>query len=149
MAEQFGFQHLGRDGGAVDGDEQGFVAGRELVDGLGDQFLAGAGLADNQRCRLFRRDLINRLLDPADGFALADQMLAAGRDLFAQELVLDLEAADRQRAIDGDLQGFQIERSQDVVGGAKFHGGDGRRDLALCGDDDDRYLQSVFTHGFQ
>ena len=45
MAEEFAFEELLGDGGAVDGDEILPAALAVMVDGAGDEFLAGAALA--------------------------------------------------------------------------------------------------------
>ena len=48
MAEQLGLDQVRGDGAAVDGDEGAPAPGAGLVDGAGEQFLAGAGLALDQ-----------------------------------------------------------------------------------------------------
>jgi hypothetical protein len=45
VAEEFGFYEGCRDGGAVDGDEGAFFSWGIVVQGLGDELLAGAGFA--------------------------------------------------------------------------------------------------------
>jgi hypothetical protein len=45
VAEQLALQQLLRDGGAVEGQEGRLGTGAVLVDGAGDQLLAGAALA--------------------------------------------------------------------------------------------------------
>ena len=48
MAEQLALQQVLGERAAVDADERAVAARAELVDRLGDQFLAGAGLAQEQ-----------------------------------------------------------------------------------------------------
>ena len=48
VAEQLAFQQALAQGAAVDADERAARGGAEAVDGLGDQLLAGAGLAQQQ-----------------------------------------------------------------------------------------------------
>ena len=50
VAEEFGFHQGFGDGGAVDGDEGLFVADAFVVDGLGDEILAGAAFALDENC---------------------------------------------------------------------------------------------------
>ena len=47
VAEQLGFDELGRDGSAIQSDESVFVARGFFVDGAGDEFFAGAGFAED------------------------------------------------------------------------------------------------------
>jgi CDI toxin RNase A-like protein len=48
VAEQLGFQQAGGDGGTIDFDEGAVATGAEVMDGAGDQFLAGASLAGDE-----------------------------------------------------------------------------------------------------
>ena len=48
MAEEFTLEERAGDGGAVERDEVFLPPVRALVDGAGDQFFAGAGLAQQQ-----------------------------------------------------------------------------------------------------
>ena len=78
MAEQLALDELAGDGGAVEGDERGVGARREVVDQAGDELLSGAGLAEHQDAQLGGRDPLradNRL---AKRQILADQHLGGG-----------------------------------------------------------------------
>ena len=48
VAEEFGFEQARGNGGAVDLDESAFAAGTEVVNRARDDFLAGAGFAEDQ-----------------------------------------------------------------------------------------------------
>ena len=90
MAEQFAFQKIFRQGRAVDLDE-GFVGpGACLVDGPGDQLLAGAGLAQKQGGGPAGRHLVDVVVHILDPFALADDvvLVVAAAQLFLEQQVL-------------------------------------------------------------
>ena len=78
VAEQFAFQQGFGDGGAVDGDEGRFGAVAVLVDGAGDEFLAGAGLAADEHVDGLGGDAANFLVDGLHGAAVADEGVARG-----------------------------------------------------------------------
>ena len=48
VAEEFGFEKTTGNGGAIDFDEGAIAARAEIVDGAGEEFLAGAGFAEEQ-----------------------------------------------------------------------------------------------------
>jgi len=48
VAEQFGFEQAAGNGGAIDFDEGPVAAGAEIVDGAGEELLAGAGFAEEK-----------------------------------------------------------------------------------------------------
>lgn len=60
VAEKFTGQKLRIQGGAVYLDEQTVAAAAELMDGLGNQFLAGAGFAENQHGAVGLGHLLDR-----------------------------------------------------------------------------------------
>ena len=51
VAEQLAFEQAFGQGPAVDADVGAALAGAQVVDGAGDEFLAAAGLADDQHAR--------------------------------------------------------------------------------------------------
>ena len=69
-AEQLALHEPGRQRGAVDLDHHVAPARAEPVDGLGDEFLAGAGLAANEHRGIRGRDLLHLAQDLLDGGAL-------------------------------------------------------------------------------
>ena len=76
VAEQFAFQQGFRDGRAIDGDERRVGAVAVLVNGAGDQFLAGAGFAANQHGDRLGGDAADFLVDGLHGAAVADDGVA-------------------------------------------------------------------------
>ena len=67
VAEQFALEQLGGYGTAVDRHEWACSARRSLVDGARNDFLAGAGFAQNQYVAVEFGDLANQAIDLADG----------------------------------------------------------------------------------
>ena len=65
VAEQLALQQVLGDGGAVDGQERRLGPQAVLVDGAGDQLLAGAALAGDQDGDVLGRDAADRLVDLA------------------------------------------------------------------------------------
>ena len=64
-AEQLALDERARDGGAADADHRPVMARTEVVDRLGEHFLAGAGLAEQQHRGRRRRDLLDLRERPA------------------------------------------------------------------------------------
>ena len=74
VAEEGGFEQVGRDGAGVDGDE-GLVAARRVgVEGLGDELFAGAALALDEDGGAAGRDLGDEVEEAQHGLALADDV---------------------------------------------------------------------------
>ena len=59
VAEQLGFDQVGRNGGAIDSDKWFVAARAAVVNRAGNQLLSRAGLAQNADPRLARRDTID------------------------------------------------------------------------------------------
>ena len=64
-AEQLAFDERGGDRRAVDADHRPLTAGAQIVDGLGEDLFAGAGLAEQQDGGGCRRDLFDLRQSPA------------------------------------------------------------------------------------
>jgi hypothetical protein len=75
VAEEFAFEQAGGDGGAIHFDKGVVVARAEIVNGAGDEFLAGAGFAVNE----------NGGIGGTDGFEFFQNFLERGA--FADDLV--------------------------------------------------------------
>ena len=73
VAEQFGFDQIGRDRAAVDRDERLFRAAAHLVDRAGDQFLSGSAFADHQNCGIGGSDFLDHLIQGLHRFGRAVQ----------------------------------------------------------------------------
>src|SRR5262249_47601904 len=90
VAEQLALQEAGGDGGAVELDEGAVAARAEVVQGAGDQLLAGAGLAADEDGGAGGGDGLDLFQDPAEGGAVADDLpeVVLGADLLLQVEVL-------------------------------------------------------------
>src|SRR5262245_3029181 len=75
VAKQLGLDEILWNGGAVDLDERALRALAVVVDGVGDQLLAGAVLALNEDVCLARRHAFNQLEELLHLLALADHVL--------------------------------------------------------------------------
>jgi len=79
MAEEFGFHEGFGNGGAVDGHEGAFRAVAAVVNGLGDEVLAGAAFSLNEnRCGFTGGDLVDELHQLGDFARDADDIVIAG-----------------------------------------------------------------------
>ena len=72
----------------MDGDEFGLVPVAEAVDGVGDEFLAGAAFALDEDGGAGGGDLLDRVEDLVHGGGIADEALQA--EVFL-DLLLELE----------------------------------------------------------
>jgi hypothetical protein len=79
MSEEFGFEKAGGDGSAIHFDEIASPARAEFVDGAGDNFLAGAGLAADENSGAGRRDGFDLREDVAEAAAAANYGVKKGR----------------------------------------------------------------------
>ena len=82
-AEQFGFDQVGRDGGAVQRDKGPAGPFAAQVQAAGDHFLAHAGLAQQQHRGLAQGHLVDQCAGPAVHRRLADAVELAGFNLQA------------------------------------------------------------------
>jgi hypothetical protein len=72
MAEEFAFEDLRRERGAMHGDDVRLGPTAEIVNGAGDEFLAGAAFAFDQDGGTGGCDLLDRLDDGLHHFGLAE-----------------------------------------------------------------------------
>ncbi len=77
VAEEFVFEGGFVEAGAVEGDEAFGAAAGVLVEGAGDEFLAGAGFAEDEDVDIGGGDLGDELEDALDGGGLADDAVDA------------------------------------------------------------------------
>ena len=121
VAEKLGFEQAGGNGGAVDPDESAFAARAEIVNGAGDDFLAGAGFAEDQDGGGGGSGELDLGESAAKDGAFADNFVEAefGADFFLEiklfdgELVLeriDLLEGEGIFEGDGDLRGDLLEQ---------------------------------------
>ena len=130
MAEEGGFKQFGGHGAGVDGNERLVLARRVGMDGLGDEFLAGAALAADQH----RGVGGSNALDPIQHAAFDLLDFTEWREVFAARILgqFQLDLAVRREAFAqvrvGD-DGKAAKQAGDVVG---FAGGDERDGALPC-----------------
>src|SRR5712671_121383 len=77
MAEQFAFEQVRGDGSAVDRNERALLAPAVIVQGAGHQFLARAGLAEDENDGVAVRSKPDRFLHAPHRLARSDQRAVA------------------------------------------------------------------------
>ena len=123
VPEQLALENAAGQGRDVERDERLALAGAVLMQGPGDQFLAGAAFALNQHGAVGRRDELERLDDLVHLGAGADHPLEA--ELFVEPAVEFGVAADQphagRRLLHGGPQLVDIERLGEIGVGAVLH----------------------------
>src|SRR5262245_61289850 len=111
MAEQFGLEEVFREGAAVDGDEGGELAEAVEVQRLGDEFLAGAALAEDQNRAVGIRDALDHAEDGLHFRGAADDLteLIFFLELFTEVNVFGDGLVVREGALDGELELIELE----------------------------------------
>ncbi len=139
VAEELALQQVLGDGGAVDGDEELLGARAVLVDGAGDELLAGAALAGDEDGGVGRRDLPDGLVDALHGGRGADDGLVAldRGDLIGHDDFLAHGAGGVEGAAEEVLELGDVEGLEDVIVGAELHRLDGGLRGAVGGHHDD------------
>ena len=140
VAEQLRLEQVLLQRGAVDLDEVAPGAQRVVVDGAGDQLLAGAGLAADQAGRVALGDLLHHRQHRLQRAAGADDAVEVVDVLLGVAQVLDLvlEAAVLEGLLDLELHLLDLERLLHVVEGADLHRLDRGVDRAERGHQDHR-----------
>ena len=136
VAEQFAFQQRFRNGRAVDGDEGRVGPIAVLVEGAGDQLLAGARFTADEHVHRLGSDTANLLVDGLHGGALANQGVPGGAG-FAQENGFGHEAIAGHRPADQIEQPRHVERLEQIIVRAEFRRLNGRFSSAEGGNEDD------------
>ena len=139
VAEEFAFEQIFRDGGAVDFDEGAGGAVRVLMDGVGDEILADAAFAAEENGGIRGSDALDERENGLHFFAAGDDIVVviALAEGFAESAVLFTEAVGVEFLANDEDEFGKGERLQDVVARADFHGFDGGFDRAVSGHDDD------------
>src|SRR5262245_30513912 len=126
VAEQFGFDQLFRQGGAVDLHQLLFGAERIEVDGVSDQLFSGARFADDQHVGVAFGDAFDRLIDHLHRFRRAnDARIFAALDVAAEALRFAEEPAPLQRLVGQQQNLVALERFFDKIispGLRRFYG---------------------------
>ena len=139
VAEQLALQQRLGNGGAVDGDERLVGAVAVLVEGAGDEFLAGAGLAADQHRDRGGGHPADFLVDVLHGAAAADEGETGGAG-FAQLHRLGHALGVRHGGGDQVQQFLGLERLEQILEGAELGGLDGGFGGAVGGHHDDGQL---------
>src|SRR5262245_15966892 len=146
MAEQLRFKELHWQRRAIDFDEWGGLSWPTKMQGTGDQFFAGAGLAANEHSRRFARDQIpfrldqypNTFAQPLHWGRVADKLIEAAAISFARIEVRQcaLQLLLAERLVDEDFELAENDRLHKVVVGACLHRIDRSLHAAVSGDAD-------------
>ena len=140
MAENFALHQGLWNCGTIDGNEGLGGARRKLVNGAGDNFLAGAGFAGDQHGSGTGRGHFDDAHDVLHGLGIADEI---AESTGIAQLALQNEeplfvASLAEGAIEKSAKDWALQRLFDVPEGAGFDGGNGAFLAALAGDDDGR-----------
>ena len=152
VAEQFAFQQVFRDGGAIDRDKRGFGARAVLVDGAGDQFLARAGFAPDEHGDGLGGDAADFLAHVLHRAAGADEGRSALGWGVGQGHGFTHEAAGIHGAMQHADEGRHLERLLQVIVSAELGGLDGGLNRAVRGHQHDgqaRLSVVKLPHEFQ
>ena len=139
VTEEFGFQEVFGDGGAVEGHEGCLGAGAVLVDSAGDEFLAGAGFSSDEDGDVLGGDATDGFVDFAHGgTGTEDGAVAVGlRGRLGDDGGGAHASADFEGFGNDESHLAEIERFEEVVEGAKLHRFDGGVGGRGAGDEDD------------
>jgi hypothetical protein len=140
MAEQLVLQDRRAEAGAVHRHQPGLAPAAVVVDGPGDQFLAGPALPLDQHRDVAGRHLARGLDDLAHRRAGADDPFKPRdvHELLAQGLVLPLERIPLDRPVHLRAEVLQVERLFDEAVGPLVHRLHGGADVAVGGHKDYR-----------
>lgn len=135
MAEDFRFHQLSRDRATVDGNEGGGAAFALFVDGLGTDFLTGAGFSRDEYGGLGVGGGFDNPIDCLHGKGLADEtgIAFAGPGLDIHHHLGQLLTF--QGVIDRNPQAVRVEGFDDEIIGTRAHGFHGDIDGTVGGDD--------------
>ena len=138
MAEQFALENVLAERRAVEGHEGLALAGAVLMDCLGHEFLAGAGLPLDEHRGVGRGDPLETLDEGEHLCARSDDALKAKLlvEAAVEFEVLPLEAHASGGLLDGRPQVGEVERFLQVGKRSLLHRGDRRGDGAMAGHHD-------------
>ena len=134
VAEQFAFQQMLAEGGAVDGQHRPIAAGGGGMDGAGDDFLARAAFAadhDGGAAASHQLDLAFHL--GHDRAGSHERARSGGLGHAAQGLVFLEQSAVLQGAVDEQLDLVPVEGLLNVVVSSELHRLDGGGDAGESG----------------
>ena len=136
-AEQLGLEQVLRNGRTVNSDEGVLRTRTEVVQGPREQFLAGAGLAEQKRRHIGWRDLLDHAADMQHALAGSDDAIEWRMAVVGEQPpVLVLEIGNVESPRDEQLQRIGIDRLLIKIVGTKPNRFDGVVLVAVAGDDD-------------
>ena len=138
-AEKLLLHALRRHGGGTQRNEGAIGAKRQRMERPCSQLLARPHGAGDQHAAVGGRDLLQQLPQLPHGVRTAQQ-LGVGSCFALERLIFPLQAEGFERAADNQQQTVRLEGLLDVLVGTALDGCDGRFDIAVAGDDDDRNL---------
>ena len=144
VAKQFAFQQLGTERGTVNDDELRLGAAAEIVDRMGDEFLAGAAFSLHQHGGAGGSDLRDGLEDALHRDGLPEDTVEGITifDLTFQRGVFQLQLAAAESTFDEEIQRFKVQGLGDKVPRPPLHGLHGGIHAAVGGHhDDDRSMR--------
>ncbi len=149
VAEELGLEQRLGHGPAVDGHERARRPRARVVDGLGDDLLAGAGFALDEERGVGRRDPLHEVEHRVHGRRMRDQagQAVALPELRAQVLVLAAKRARRQRVVDAVIELVRLLALLEVVEGAEADRFLGRLPLRVRGEQDHLGRSRVVLRG--
>jgi hypothetical protein len=139
VTEEFGLEQRFGEGRAVGDDEGAVLARAVVVEGAGDDVLAGPGLAGDEHGAVGGRDLGDELHDLAHAGRGADHVADAvpGLEFGAEPAGQVDEVLAFERAGRGDQELRRADGFFEVVEGPELDGFDGRLDRGVSRDDED------------
>ena len=155
MAEEFGFDHFRGQRPHIDRHIGRLILTTDGMDGPGHQFLAGAGLADDQHRIGFMGNGLDQGIEAEHGRMAADQAVKAGAALpGGGQLLLQATVFQHQLPpLDGPRQGGQddvlVHRLLEKIVGPFLDRLHRQADIAVPGDQDHRQIGILLQNPFQ
>ena len=142
VTEEFAFEELFGDGGAIDSEERLGAAIRVVINGAGDKFFAGAAFAGDESGGIGGGQLTDNFEHLLHALATANDALFVVFG-FEKRLIRD-DLLHVTRGLEGVGDNFfefwDVERLKEIIVGAKLHGLDGGLRGAVGGHEDDQQL---------
>ncbi len=141
VAEQLCLDHGVRQGGGVDRNEGAVLPAAEIMQRLGDDFLAGSRFPGDQHGRVGGGEMQDPLAQGSHRRAVAEKPAFQARSVFqapGQRPVFQNEGTLFHRAAHDLGHIVRIERLFDEIIGAVAHRLDGHGDIAMASDQDHR-----------
>ena len=147
VAEQFGFDQLRRNRGAVQRDEGSAGPRTALMQRARHQFFSRAGLAENADASFAGGHALYLRHHAAHGLAFPDDLVSA--EAARQVTILALQAAEFQCVLHGEQQFFGGDRFLQEVERTEARGTHGHLDVRLARHHDDRSRHALRFEFFE